>query len=269
MRKILFVDDESMVLDGLRRMLRSMRQEWDMTFVESGQMALDWLEKNNCDVIVSDMRMPGMDGAQLLGEVRQRHPHMIRLALSGHSEVEMLLESVRATHQFLAKPCDPEILRSTVERALGLMAMIEDDAIRMIIAQIDSLPSLPALYGEVMNEICTPEGSISKVGQIIEKDVAMTAKMLQIVNSAFFGLKRHVSSASQATTLLGVDIIRSLVLTTKIFSSFDQDLGGLDLFAHLLVARRPRLLVGAPVAEDVVALGGPTEIVAQPPAYLA
>jgi len=69
MKNILFVDDEPVLLDGLRRSLRSMRNEWSITFAGSGEEALKVLEKAPFDVVVSDMRMPKMDGAQLLNEV--------------------------------------------------------------------------------------------------------------------------------------------------------------------------------------------------------
>lgn len=229
MKHILFVDDETMVLNGLRRMLHPMRHEWEMVFVESGLDALEWLDNNPCDVIVSDIRMPGMNGVQLLEEVRRRHPRVIRFVLSGHSEMSILLGSVRTTHQFLAKPCDAETLKSAIERALALRDLLENGQLSTLISRLESLPSLPSLYMEIINEISSPDGSLLKVGEIIAKDVGMTAKILQIVNSAFFGLQRHVSSPSQAVSLLGFDIIRSLVLTAKIFSGASKQEGGLDL----------------------------------------
>lgn len=231
MVSILFVDDESLVLSGLRRMLRPMRHEWEMNFVESGKEALEWLESNPCDVVVSDMRMPQMDGAKLLGEIREKYPRIIRLALSGHSEMQLLLESVRATHQFLAKPCDAETLKSTIERAIALRELLEDGKLSTLISQIDSLPSLPSLYMEIMNEISSSDSSMVRVGDIISHDVGMTAKILQIVNSAFFGLKTHISSPAQAASMLGLDTIRSLILTSKVFSSVEQQKSDLDLDA--------------------------------------
>jgi CheY-like chemotaxis protein len=85
-KRLLFVDDEAMVLDGLRRALHGMREGWEMRFVESGAAALEALEKERYDAVVSDMRMPMMDGAQLLEEVKQRYPDMVRMILSGAVE---------------------------------------------------------------------------------------------------------------------------------------------------------------------------------------
>ena len=105
-RRILFVDDEPMVLKGLQRTLRKMRQDWEMTFVSSGRQALNVLVKKPMDVIVSDMRMPEMDGGRLLVEVKKQHPHIVRIILSGQLDQEMTLKSVQLAHQSLSKPCD-------------------------------------------------------------------------------------------------------------------------------------------------------------------
>lgn len=235
MNTILFVDDEQLVLDGLKRMLRSMRNEWEMLFANSGKEALEILEQKKIDVIVSDMRMPGMDGVELLGRVRQQYPRVIRFVLSGHSEAEMLLESVKATHQFLAKPCDADILKSAVNRAISLDSLLHREDLNRVVAGIDALPSLPGLYSQIMQEVSSKTGTLSRVGEIVSKDIGMTAKMLQLVNSAFFGLRAHIESPSQAVNLLGLDIIRGLVLTSKVFSQFDQQRLAIDidsLFEH-------------------------------------
>lgn len=222
MKQVLFVDDEPNVLSGLRRMLRPLRHEWNMDFVEGGQQALDRLAAHPCDVIVSDIRMPGIDGVELLKQVKTRYPNAIRIALSGHSDMQMCLESARAAHQYLAKPCDSQSLKSTIDRAFSLRDLLANERLVCLVSGLDSLPSLPQLYTEVMNELGSPDGTMKRVGEIIAKDVVMTAKVLQIVNSAFFGLPQHVSTPVQAASLLGMDVIRSLVLSTKIFSAFDE-----------------------------------------------
>jgi HD-like signal output (HDOD) protein len=223
MKHILFVDDEPMVLDGLRRMLRPMRYEWQMDFVGSGDSALKHLALNSCDVLISDMRMPGMNGAQLLNEVKLNYPQVIRVALSGHAEIELIMQSVRSAHQYLAKPCDADTIKSTIVRACALHALMNDDELKRLISRLNSVPSLPALYAEIMDELQSPKASIRSIGGIIAKDVGMTAKILQLVNSAFFGLVRHVSSPSEAAVFLGLDVIRGLVLSVEIFSVFEND----------------------------------------------
>ena len=116
---ILFVDDEILVLQGLQRLLRSMRHEWEMDFVTSGAAALERMATKPVDVVVADMRMPGMNGAELLCEIMKRHPQTVRLILSGQADEELVMKCVGITHQYLSKPCEPEALKAAVNRVFS------------------------------------------------------------------------------------------------------------------------------------------------------
>jgi HD-like signal output (HDOD) protein/ActR/RegA family two-component response regulator len=221
-RRIIFVDDEPMVLKGLQRTLRKMRGEWEMTFTSSSKEALDILGCEPFDVIVSDLRMPEMDGMQLLAEVRSRHPQVVRIILSGQVEQEMTFQSVQVAHQSLSKPCDADILKHTLNKLFGLRNLLEDESIKRIVSQTETLPSLPAVYTEVITELQSSDPSVKKIAEIISTDLAMTAKILQVVNSAFFGLVRKISNPNEAVMLLGTETIKALVLSVKIFSQFNQ-----------------------------------------------
>jgi len=221
-RQILFVDDEKKILEALQRMLRGMRNDWEMRFAEGGAEALALLAKGSFDVVVTDMRMPKMDGADLLSEIKKCYPNIVRIILSGHSEKELVLKSVSPAHQYLAKPCDAETLKHTISRACALRDLLAQDTLKGIVSQINSLPSLPSLYSELMNAMQSSDSSIQQIGQIIAKDIAMTAKVLQIVNSAFFGIPRHISNPEQAVGLLGLDTVKALILTAGVFSSSSQ-----------------------------------------------
>lgn len=200
-----------------------MRHEWDMSFVGSGADALETLSKEPFDLVASDIRMPGMDGIQLLSEVMTQFPQVVRIILSGHSDRELIFKSTRPAHQYLSKPCDAETLKTTVKRAFALRGLLSSDSLKSVISQIESLPVLPSVYAQVRKELQSQDASIYTIGDIISKDVAMTAKILQLVNSAFFGLPRHVSSPAQACALLGLDIVKGLVLSLGLFSQFDVD----------------------------------------------
>jgi HD-like signal output (HDOD) protein len=220
--KILLVDDDPQVLQGLVRMMRSRRQEWEIATAAGGPEALAILSRQPFDVVVSDMRMPGMDGAQLLGEVKKRYPEIVRIVLSGQSDKEMVLKSVMPAHQYLTKPCNDEILKSSIERSCGLRDLLADHSLKQLVSRIDSLPSLPALYVEILKELESQYASIHRIGEVISQDIGMTAKILQLVNSAFFGYCRHISSPAQAVELLGLETIKALVLSVKIFSQMDR-----------------------------------------------
>ena len=225
MKKVLFVDDEPDVLRGLRRMLRAMRDEWEMYFVESGPEALALLEQDHFDVIVSDMRMPGMNGAELFARVREKYPHMIRIILSGFSDQSLLSKAARHSHQFLTKPCDSETLKKSVKRVSDLQDILSGERVKSIIAQTDSLPSLPFLYNKIIQKLQEKDVSIAEIGGIIEQDISMTAQILKLVNSSFFGFFKNIANPVQAASLLGIDTIKTLVLSIEIFSILKTDSG--------------------------------------------
>jgi HD-like signal output (HDOD) protein len=221
-RRILFVDDEPMVLKGLQRTLRKMRDVWEMTFSSSSKEALQLLGSGGFDVIVSDLRMPEIDGMQLLNEVKSKHPGVIRIILSGQVEQDTTFKSVQVAHQSLSKPCDADILKQTLNELFALRNLLEDESIKRIVSQTETLPSLPAVYTRIIDELQSPEPSVKKVGEIICADLGMTAKILQVVNSAFFGLVRKINNPKDAVMLLGTETIKALVLSVKIFSEFNQ-----------------------------------------------
>jgi len=222
MKRILFVDDEPLVLQGLERMLHAMRREWDMCFASSGAEALQKMAETPADVVISDMRMPNMNGAQLLNEIMRRYPKTVRFILSGFADQEMIMQCVGGTHQFLSKPCDGETLRNVVGRAVGMDAWVNNDKIKGLVSRMESLPSLPTLYFEIMEALGSPETTLNQVGATIAQDPAMTAKMLQMVNSAFFGLRRQIIDPTEAVLQLGLETIKSLVLGIHVFSEFEE-----------------------------------------------
>ncbi|MBI4775200.1 MAG: HDOD domain-containing protein [Deltaproteobacteria bacterium] len=231
-RKVMFVDDEAKVLKGLERMLRNMRREWDMVFVAGGPEALEILDDEPFDVVVTDMRMPIMDGAQLLQKVRHRHPQTVRIVLSGQAERGLTMKTVKLAHQYLAKPCEATTLISTIERTCLLQGMLTDSSLRRVVSKLETLPCMPALYNEIVQELESAEASVQKVGRIVSRDLGMTAKILQLVNSAFFGLSRPMVDAAQAVTFLGLETVKSLVLGLQIFSQFeDPNVPGFSLDA--------------------------------------
>lgn len=224
MKKILFVDDEVNILNGLRRMLNSKKKEWSMHFVSSGQSALEFLSTQKVDIIVSDMRMPGMDGATLLGLVREKYPSITRIALSGYSDIEMISESVKVTHLFIAKPTDFETITLILERSFYILDIISDPILCEFISGISSVPCVPMIYQELVRELSKEDASIENVGFIVAKDIGISAKLLQIVNSSFFGFAREILSPQEAAAHLGLDIIQNLVLSIKIFEQFEGDI---------------------------------------------
>ncbi len=242
MMRILFVDDEQSILDGLRALLRPKRKIWDTEFVTSGAEALVRLEAAHFDVIVTDMRMPGMDGATLLRQVQAKHPGVVRIVLSGHAELESALRTVPVAHQFLLKPCDAEVLESVVQRAYELQKLISNDVLRDFISGVQGLPPIPETYLQLTKLLEDDRSGVSDIARVIEQDPAMCAKVLQLVNSSFIGLGRSISDVEQAVGYLGLNLLKNLTLVVHVFNV--KPLGE----AHRLQVHRLQrhgLLVGA------------------------
>lgn len=252
-RRILFVDDEPNILSGLKRMLRSMRKEFDFNFAESGPEALEIMAADPVDIIISDMRMPGMDGASLLTEVQNKYPHSIRIMLTGQADDESVMRTVGVVHQFLAKPCDPEMLKHILLRASALQDLMQNGQLKNIVTGIDYLPSLPDIYLRLQRKIKDPEVSINDIAAIIEEDLAMSAKVLQLVNSAFFGLFQKAESPARAVSLLGLDTVKALALSVEVFS--DDKLASTiipleELWAHSMAVGTCAKKIAESVTED-------------------
>ena len=221
MKRILFVDDEPRVLDGLQRMLRPYGKDWEMAFVSSAAAALEALGSQSFDVIVTDVRMPEMDGAELLERVQKDFPRMIRIVLSGYFEREAALRAAGAAHQYLAKPCDPDRLYETISNLCRSNAILNNEAARGVVSAIGSLPSPPETYIALTEALQRPEVSLSEVGRIIEQDVGMTAKVLQLANSPLFGVECKTTNIGLALGYIGLAALRELVLSIEIFQAFD------------------------------------------------
>lgn len=235
-KTILFVDDEPNILLGLKRMLRSLRHDMDFCFAESGAEALEILAKQEINVIVSDMRMPGMDGATLLTSVMDQYPQIIRIMLTGHADDKSILQTIPVVHQFLAKPSNPQTLKEILNRACALQHLVSSEQLKTLVTGLGTLPSLPQVYAELQEKIKDPECAIADVALIIEKDLAMSTKVLQLVNSAFYGIYKSIDSPAHAVNMLGLETIKALVLGVGVFTELapgsTKDFSAEALWAH-------------------------------------
>jgi putative nucleotidyltransferase with HDIG domain len=219
-KTILFVDEEQFVRKALKRSFRNMRDEWNMIFACNPDEALTALESNSCDVVIAETVFSSNDGLDFLRTVRREHPGSVRIILSGYADQNVVLESVNIAHQYLAKPCEDETLKATIIRAFLMKDLLDDDALKQVVSRIDALPSVPALYLELVDELKSEDASIERIGNIIAKDIGLTTKILKLVNSSYFGLRQHVSNPSRAVSLLGIDLIKATVLTAGTMEKF-------------------------------------------------
>ncbi len=200
-------------------MFRSMRPEWKVDFCGSASDVLVETAKEAYDVVVAEVNTPGAEGEGVAEHLRRLHPGSARIIVLDHLEWDGIIEPRGPGHFFLFKPFEAEKLKAAISRACSMRTLLGDQALVELISRIDSLPSIPSLYEEVVREARSQEGSLAKVADIISKDVGMSAKLLQVVNSALFGFSGQVSSIVRAVNLLGLENIKALILSLKVFTS--------------------------------------------------
>ena len=259
MKRILFVDDEPQLLEGLRMRMHRLRSKWEMEFVEGGKKAVEVMEQRRFDVIVSDQRMPEMDGATLLNIVLQRWPHIVRIVLSGYAELEQTVRLVPVAHQYISKPCDPLQLESIIERCLALQATLDRPALRELVGKLGRLPSAPSTYAELQVAMASESTTVSDVARIVSRDIIVAAKLLQMVNSAFFRLPRRITTVEQAVGYLGLSTVRNLVVSAEVFAKWPatnaeqaKQLETLQEHASQVAAVAHTLVRNTPIANDTL-----------------
>lgn len=217
---VVFVDDEPGVLHGIERMLFAQRVPWDVYCIPDPEEALELIGRQPVDVVVADLKMPRIDGAELLGRVRTLQPQAVRIVLSAANEPDLLRRAFDVAHGFLAKPCEANELVGQVERSARVRRMLEDDALRRLANDIGALPPAPGCWLELSRLLENPAATAADVAKVVGRDPALAAKVLQLCNSAYFCAGRPIADIPAAVVRLGFDTIRQVVLLTEGYTRF-------------------------------------------------
>jgi putative nucleotidyltransferase with HDIG domain len=223
-RRVLFVADEPALLDGLQRTLHPLRAEWELDFAPGGPAALDRLAEEPADVLVADAHMRAVPVDQFLTEARRRFPTAVRIALTAETDRFKLIRLLSLAHRVLTRPCQPDDLRNAIRRACSLQELLNSPALAAVVGRLGSIPTLPAIYTKIVDELGRPDYSIDAVGELVGQDVGMAAKLIQMANSALVGLRWPISTPAQAVRILGAEWTKSLALAAGIFSRYDPNL---------------------------------------------
>ena len=256
-RRVLFVDRDPETFEGLREAMRPLGDGWQLRFAGGGEAALAALEQEPADVLIADEQMEPMDGVTLLTRVRERHPTTIRMLLSATARPGI---GTIVSHRFLTKPCNVAELGTLIKRSCALHERTgAAEALRRTMSTT-ALPSRPGVYMELNQVLADPSWQPGQVAAVIERDVALSARVLQLANSALFGLTSTVTTVRHAVVYLGADTIRSLALTAEAFGKLapaSSEGFSIDSFqAHaMLVAKITAAILpaGRPAQEAVTA----------------
>jgi HD-like signal output (HDOD) protein/ActR/RegA family two-component response regulator len=263
-RRILFVDDDELILRSVERVLRRPAAEfgWELCFATDGEAALAEMARSPVEVILVDANMAKMSGATLLKRVQERDPAVVRILLSGHTGLDVLRSALPYAHQFLPKPCDGQLLRSTLESACGMRSLLSRPEMRELVGSSNELPSAPRTFIELSSALSNPSASARTVAEIVERDTGMSARVLQLVSSAFYGLPRSVTSIGGAVAYLGVEVIKALVLSVEVSRMFPLSHGIADFSVDALQQRATRVsqlakrILGYEPGGDVLIVAG-------------
>jgi HD-like signal output (HDOD) protein/ActR/RegA family two-component response regulator len=221
--KVLFVDDEIMILNGLKRAF--FRSKWQLLFADSADKALQILKQESVDFIISDMRMPGMNGADLLEIVSVLYPQIVRIILSGHSNEETAKKASFVAHQWFNKPCQSKALENVLNHIYLVRNSLPNPAVREAVGKIKTLPSPPKVYMRLSASLNDKSIDMQKISEIIANDPALVAKILQLTNTSFFSNGKQVESLAEAITRLGVDLVFSIVIAAETYDKIHEILG--------------------------------------------
>ena len=201
---------------------RGLGKEWTVKLVTTPDAALAEMATQPCEVLVADFALPKVNGTDLLDRIHIEYPKTIRILLVGENDKDRRMADVEGSHLVLPKPCDSATLKSAIERALAIDLWLANDSLRELVARLRTFPIVPSLYLEVINALKQPHVTTAEVGGIIAKDMAMTTKLLQVTNSACFGLPRKISDPVEAVGILGFETVKSMVMTLKLLSQYDK-----------------------------------------------
>jgi DNA-binding NarL/FixJ family response regulator len=211
----MFVDDDMMLLASTRRQLLTKLSSFELVFCSAGKQAIMEASKRPPAIIFSDVRMPEMDGPELLKEFSESFPDTIRFALTGQSYEEQLDRTCAVAHQVFSKPFDTEKIRTIVENLMMFRSKLSFASIHSrLIKPLTEFPDLGNI-SEILHQLNSPEMSIDKVAEIIERDFTTKAHLLSIANSAFVSPTHPISSTRSAVMLLGSSLVKAIYLTVQ------------------------------------------------------
>ena len=240
--RVLLVGPEQPLWKELRAGWGAENSAWKTEFAESGEEALALLARFNYTAVVADIHLPDMRGLELLDEVLRRQPKVVRIVVSEVTDTVGTVQCIGTSHHHLMKPCDIGMLLSALNQALAVDAWLPSETAQSLIGQMRWVPSPPELYFHVASEMQSPTASVERIGQLIAQDPAIAAKVLQLANSAAFGLHLEVLEPVEAVSYLGLETTKALVLLAHTFTSFRRpELAGFSiesLWHHAVITGR-------------------------------
>ena len=233
MNSVLFVDDDPLMRDLYANLSNVLGKEFLVRIVSRGDEALKALEKSPADIVVSDLSMPEMHGGEFLTIVERLYPGAMRVVISGKADQLAVARCLMYGHRYFMKPLALKELATVVSRISRLRGVIHNDRVKQIVGRSDVLPTPPETYLRLTELLENNNSQMDEVAEVVESDPALTAKLLQVVNSVAFGFGGGVTTANQAVQLAGVEVIRALLLGLQARSFAEKRLKNRELLSSV------------------------------------
>jgi putative nucleotidyltransferase with HDIG domain len=236
--RILFVDDEPLMREFYGMVGSILGNDYEVFTASGGKEGLTFLNETPVDIVVSDLVMPEMNGHEFMTEVAREHPESMRIVISAHDDQLTVAQCLMFGHRYFNKPFDLKNLALILKRICHLKHQVGGEKLKRVISGLGALPTPPRLYLQLTEALNSGYASIQEIGEIVQQDPSLTLKLLQIANSAHFGMARRVATPIHAVQIVGLEILRALVLCLHAFKFYEgkklRSLSATDLWDHCL-----------------------------------
>jgi HD-like signal output (HDOD) protein len=262
--RLVLADREPHVAAAHLRALKTVRPQWTVTLAHDVFSSLTALAETSPDVFISDLGDRATDGVALFETVKERSPGTVRIALSEFVERSLAIRLERCVHRFIHQPCDTFVLAMIVERSTTLRHAIDDPAILDAVGGLSALPRPPVTVQALEKVLADPDAGIMSVAAVVSRDAALAARLLRVVNSAFFGMSRQVTRVDAAVNFLGIALVRAIAMADGIVRSFSLSPDVIDIDEWNTHSVRVAM-----AAREIAAVGCPQDKAVADEAFLA
>jgi putative nucleotidyltransferase with HDIG domain len=221
-KHIVFVTSNLAKFPALSDMLPQVSSNWQLQFLSSTTSALELVNSGQCDVILVDSDLSSESGLELLDSIWRTHPHIIRFLCAKAPSEELMMKCIWNSHRLFTYAPEAVVVRDAIQRALDVQSWLCNKRVQPLVSRMRTFPSLPTLYFKVLKELESTHASVEKLAELVGSDLAITTKIIQVVNSAFYAQQRQISDVKEAIQILGFETLKSLVLGIQAIARLDK-----------------------------------------------
>ncbi len=226
--QVIFVETQGRILEGLRTKLASAHPEWRILLSVDSAAALELILQRSVSIVLANFGDDRCGCEDFFRTIKNNTPEVIRMGLLHDIHKEALANSLEYAHECIAAHCDPKQFEAVISRGLSVWERTrKNPRLAALISDLHTLPTTPALYFDIRDELESPNGTAQSVAQIIARDPAIAAKLLKVANSGFYAMPRTISDLYETINLLGMDMVLAIVLSAHLYDQLP--LPGLNL----------------------------------------